>query len=741
MTQLSLAAHSSRFTSLAACVFAILLCTPGQAALSDDPAIVGVHVGFAGRYRVGFWTPVEIRLEGGDREREAVVELVLPDGDDVDSRIASEPIKLLPHQQHATLMYVKFGRLESPLTVELRVRGAVVDRRTFTPASGSANFQPALSSRHKLVVVLAARRDESPDPLGIDEAIGRRRQRDAAEPVAVVAVDEVGRLPNRWIGYEGLDWLVISADDEKLHAALEADPRRVEALAEWVELGGRLLLAAGADAPRWFAAGAPLARLLPGTLAGPTRLPRAGALETFSGTSIQIPLTPGRRAIDTIKLVDVSGVAEAADGDLPLVVRTPRALGMVVFVAVDLARAPLAGWQGRSAFVARLFDLRRERAQPGPEPGKGAASYLGIIDLAGQLRGALDQFPGIELAHFGFVSALAFGYVLLIGPLDFLLLKWIRRMEWTWLSFPLVAASLGGLAFALAGSWKAKELRLNQVDLVDIDVAGGRVRGTTWINLYSPQSETYDLSLAPRLKLRGDRQPEVVMSWQGLPGGALGGMEQSATGLGIQTGEYLISKSLDSLQGVPVAVWSTKALMARWQMRAEPGLSASLTTGADGVVEGSVTSNLPLPLENCLLASGRWVYLLGQLKPGQTVPLRAGGQLTFQSVLKGSRLVREKEHTVVQVNTPYDPASFDVLVILRQMMFHELSGSTRYAGLSNRYQSFVDLSDHLELRRAVLWGEVDESAAEVRRDGQPLAGPNDRHWTVYRFVLSVQDNL
>ena len=50
------------------------------------------------------------------------------------------------------------------------------------------------------------------------------------------------------------------------------------------------------------------------------------------------------------------------------------------------------------------------------------------------------------------------------------------------------------LAYALKGS----ELRVNQVDLVDFDAATGLVRGTSWVNLFSPASEAYDLSLDPR---------------------------------------------------------------------------------------------------------------------------------------------------------------------------------------------------------------------------------------------------
>jgi hypothetical protein len=109
-------------------------------------------------------------------------------------------------------------------------------------------------------------------------------------------------------------------------------------------------------------------------------------------------------------------------------------------------------------------------------------------------------------------------------------------------------------------------------------------------------------------------------------------------------------------------------------------------------------------------------------------------------VLKGAKLIQGEKASLIQVNTPYDPAGFDVPAILRQMMFSDISGGRRYCGLLNRYQHFADLSDHLNLRRALLWGLVEggPGAAEVRHSARPLAGRDDRHWTMYRFVLPVE---
>jgi hypothetical protein len=75
------------------------------------------------------------------------------------------------------------------------------------------------------------------------------------------------------------------------------------------------------------------------------------------------------------------------------------------------------------------------------------------------------------------------------------------------------------------------------------------------------------------------------------------------------------------------------------------------------------------------------------------------------------------------------------------MMFYAEAGGERYTGLSNGYQSFVDLSGLLSTDRAILvaQGPADQRAATLLDDGQPMTDPQDRHLTVYRFVLPVQE--
>jgi hypothetical protein len=299
------------------------------------------------------------------------------------------------------------------------------------------------------------------------------------------------------------------------------------------------------------------------------------------------------------------------------------------------------------------------------------------------------------------------------------------------------------LLFSAGAYWgaerlKGSQLRINQVDLVDIDVASKQARGTTWLNMFSPETREYDLSLQPEPEGADEkiRATKTLWSWMGLPGPALGGMEHAAAGPRSASQPYRFSSELDAALGVPIPVWSTKSFLGRWRAPIDPGIDAELTSGEDGVAAGRITSRLTNPLADCLLVCGRWAYQLGEIKPGQAVPIRPGEQRDLQAVLKDFKLVKESK-SFVQVSTPYNQSGFDIRSILQQMMFYDAGGGRRYTGLANRYQHFVDLSDHLEMGQAILWGRAEGAASQLQDDGKPFAGSGNQS-TFYRFILPLE---
>lgn len=706
--------------------------------------IVGVRVGLGGQYKAGLWTPVEVTLRGGTEPISGQLVLIVPDGDGVPSRVvapASGTCQVVPGQETHLTAYVRFGRQQSQLTVEFRSpRQQVSARRTFK-ASGSgedSSFPPALLSGQSLIVVAGM------TPTVVQDTIGLLGQR-SEEKTVVAQVEDLGQLPDQWLGYEGVDALVLGTSDSNLYAGLDAGDPRVAAMEEWIRLGGRLLLSVGHKGDEILKPGAPLARFAPGRFEKMVTLRQTASLESYSGSNTAITAADGTRLeLHVPLLADVAGTIEARETNLPLVVRRPLGFGQIIFAAFDLGLPPVAQWQDAGLLVGKLLDLSAARSEEIDE--NRAVMHFGFADMAGQLRSALDHFRGLRLVPFWLVVALVIVYLLAIGPGDyFFLRRLVRRMEWTWLTFPLIVLAVGLGAYYLAGWLKGDRILVNQIDLVDVDAESGRLRGTAWANVFSPRTDRYRLSFQARSLQGGPLEGRMVTAWLGLPGEALGGMEPKTVDPLVWKTSYDFSPGLDHLEGVPIQVGATKSFTARWTAPLDHYPKAQLRS-EERLPTGTITNTLDFPLTDCLLAYGNWAYELGTIEPGQSI--RVGPMLKrreLRTLLTGRKLVADKQDKFREEITPYEQASVDLAYVLRAMMFFQAAGGSRYTGLLNRYQSFVDLSDLLKTDRAILvalpgslHAQVERSGAVLLRDGQPLTDPRNRHRTIYRFVFPVQ---
>ena len=153
----------------------------------------------------------------------------------------------------------------------------------------------------------------------------------------------------------------------------------------------------------------------------------------------------------------------------------------------------------------------------------GRVTHIGYRDLSGQLRSALEdfRFGGMSLIPFSWVAVLIVIYIVLIGPVDYLFLRRIvRRMEFTWITFPLVAVIVGGVAVLLTGFYKGDQFAVRQLAVIDHDLTSGSQRQMLWAHAYSPANDQYDMTLTG--------EANRLLCWHGLPGTALGGMQTPA---------------------------------------------------------------------------------------------------------------------------------------------------------------------------------------------------------------------
>ena len=453
-----------------------------------------------------------------------------------------------------------------------------------------------------------------------------------------------------------------------------------------------------------------------------------------------------------LQFTQVRGRVEASEnsggaGTQPLVLNYPAGFGQISLITVDLDRAPLHDWPGRAKLMARVLAVH----QPG-ETGKGQGdrqaapqAQLGYHDMAGQLRMALDQFSGVRLVAFSWVAVLIAGYILLVGPGDYFLVRYgLKRMQATWLTLGIISIGFIALAWWMDARLKSSAVLVNQAEIIDIDAETGITRGSSWMHLYSPRTAAY--AIEPRVTALSSAAETsdsplssniTTIAWQGLPGEGLGGLDgrdapvlfDSPYKIGVQTtSDVAPSRLVD----VPVQTASTKGFVAQWWRGGKVDPQLTFTGTSDGLLTGRFEYPLNLELEDAAIYYDRFLYRIpGVVKPGRTIeltPTSTPRDMRFHLTQK--RVVDSKEMV-----TPWNPRSTDSARILEVMMLHEAAGGDNYTALTQRYNPRIDLSDHLATGRAILIGRARQSPTSW--GDQQLDGAVQQSSTMVRIVIPV----
>ena len=197
-----------------------------------------------------------------------------------------------------TMTYIKIGRLNSAVHIALLEGDKTLDRREIQCQAFRRQLACRLfagDQRGRCRNLAKLRWDFAKRcPIGI-----RRR---GMSPDSVVEVDSAGGLPTEWFGYEGVDVLVLTTADLEFWRQMAADERRISAIERWLDLGGRLVVCCGRNAPKVIGEGGPLAKLVPGKFAEVVRLPQtrlAGEFRRVDGSYRQDRGESGDRRDET----------------------------------------------------------------------------------------------------------------------------------------------------------------------------------------------------------------------------------------------------------------------------------------------------------------------------------------------------------------------------------------------------------------------------------------------------------
>ncbi len=621
--------------------------------------------GEGGLSRNGVWAPVYVALKGtseGNTKGQYRLAVETIDIEETPYRSTASVPALSPGEEQTVQVYVVPGsstsdfvlRLEKlvkddPPTWEKVVEKDRLSRDATEEVVGLADvlvlgIGPGLTRLREAVEVQQPNAEaKKPE--------GKKKKKDGDRPSEPIKrrfalIESEKMLPDRWIGYDAVDVVVLSTSRKDLIGKLLEDAPRRDALREWVRRGGRLIVSVGSNqamAAELFKRTPLLDCAFEGTS------PVTDLLELSSWLSL--PAQAALRKVEVVKLVPGPGASvwlqESTDkpgAKVPLVVQGACGLGRVMVIAFDVDTPPFTGWAGQVPFWKQMTQqFVPVLAQKG---GRGAADGQ---DIRGVLKHGLEAHgDDVPVVSFGWVALFIAFYIGLVGPLDYFILKKVfKRLELTWVTFPITVLLVSATAYAGAWALKGDDLRINKLDLIEIDLhqtpqSPRRVYGYTWFSLFSPRIQTYVVGVQPATpgwgatpsesSLFGTRPTLMMME------GSDRGMRTGSQGLFPRPYEYAEDDS--GVRGVPVPVWATRSFAANWVVpvaaKAPPidvrdlgddGEVGALRVDAQGNLTGRITNNLPVELQKVVLFyRGRAFVLNEPLVPGETrrLDLREG---------------------------------------------------------------------------------------------------------------------
>ncbi len=621
---------------------------PAVPAAQTNPITLAARAGFDGYYKDTRWVPMRITVANDGPDASGTLQVSLARNNAAELIIA-RPVELPTQSRREIFLYIPTEGFVSKLQVNL------VDNKQTDLAPPAVVRMVQVGSTDLLYGVLA----------GSGTAYNVLKDVDPLSGQSFVAELELADLPPVSMAWQSLDVLVLSDVDTGAFT-----PEQRASLAGWVASGGRLLVAGG---PTWQKTAAGLADVLPLLPNGTVTLTDLAPLANFAAAGV-----PAGASVAATGTLTPDAVVLASAGDTPLVVARRSGFGQVVYLASDPAFDPLSGWDGLEGLFRNILTGTSER----PSWAGGLRSWYSARD-------ALNALPGLSypstLQICGFLGI----YLIAVGPLNYLVLRRLKRRELAWVTIPGIV-----LLFSLGAYLTGYQLRganaiLHRLAIVQVWPEAEYAQVDGMVGLFSPQRANFDLTFPAGYLVR----PMPVDSFSG------------------PAADYTVYQADSSgINDVRMEVGAVEPFVAQARIvppRFESDLVLEVTnTGMR--VHGSVTNHSRLALTNVVLLGPGGSQSLGDLGPNETL------QVTMP--LNNSRAIPASSNNVlpavanpasVMTQPYYPPSTYDTTI-------DDILGGSAY------------YNDRAEYRRFQLLSSViDSSTGSVRDAGLYLVGWTD----------------
>jgi hypothetical protein len=337
---------------------------------------------------------------------------------------------------------------------------------------------------------------------------------------------------------------------------------------------------------------------------------------------------------------------------------------------------------------------------------------------ADQLSYALSNLPSLALPSVKGLSVLLGIYIVLVGPVNYGLLRWRKRLHWAWVSIPLITLIFAGGAFGLGYALRGTDLIMNEIALVCVQTDGTALV-SSYMGLFSPAQQSYEIE---------------VLSDGLLSSPGSGGYGRFGPGSNMAAGDVVfVQGNPGTLRGLAVNQWSMQAFMVETSWPDLGRVSSDLWFEKEALV-GSVHNETDVTLQDAAVVLGTQFVRLGELAPGAKAEVRMdlsnGSDQVFGPPL--SYRLFEEAFSRPGPNGPPREAQ-----IKQQILDSLLNQNVEFSPVSSRAPMGSGLTQELML---LAW--LDQSPPEVRVAGrEPVQQTTALLFSPLTYSLAQEDTI
>ncbi len=607
------------FFLLSLCLVLVSTFSLPAPAAGENPPSIKARAGYSGYARTGESVSVKVEIENPGAEIKGT--LKISSNQEGAQVVFSREVVLPSGSRKSFDLYVSDGQSQSFNL--LLVSGG----KEITSSRIRINRLP---TQEMLLGVLSS------NPAALNQ-LGALKLPGNAQRATVIHLD-ARDLPTDPLLLESLDALVISDFSSR---SLQAE--QLSAIQGWVEGGGLLVSCGGAGWEKTLTGLPP--ELVPMQNSGSVQVNRLPGLEKWTGQQL-----PAGSSIIITQGQPTQGNTLVSHDNLPILVESPMGRGNVCYLAFDPAAGPFENWAGNESLWLNILT----RSDP-HQMISASDSRSMMVDRRYDMNWALRSIPASDLPSRGGLAVILLVYILVLGPIAYLVLKKIDRRELGWAVIPLTALLLFGATYMIGFKGKGRDVFTRVISIVQMEPGFNYARVTSYIGAFAPTHREYSINLD------GNRLVDV------LP------MDSFRNQSVLDTTQLPVMATVKQGQDTSVEFgdlsrWSTRSIQTRSSMPDPGNIEARLHTEGNRI-KGTLTNNTSKTLNECMIYSRYGYQKLNQLNPGETVAVDLSLYMTVQSRSLYNRLFESYPIHYPQGYNPYRAESRNKMRVM-EMYFN-----------------------------------------------------------------------